>query len=130
MCYYLLTKLNGDNMQKIETVTIDKTARNFIDVLKQVEFSVASATARKIEVLKIACDPENTLSSVVLTSLHRAVRKCKKMEKIDFFIFGENFFSGDAATDYLLGRAEYAKDYEDFEKQNRNIVIVYISPKK
>ena len=117
-------------MQKIEKVTIDTTARNFVDVLKQVEYSIASATARNIEVLKISCDPENTLSSVVLTSLRRAVRKCKKMEKIEFFIFGENFYSGDAATDYLLGRAEYVKEDEDFEKQNKNIVIVYMATKK
>ena len=117
-------------MRIIDKVIIDTTARNFIDVLKQVEYSVASATARDIEVLKIVCDPENTLSSVVSTSLRRAVRKCKRMGKIDFFIFGENFYAGDAATDYLLERAEYVKEDEDFEKKNENLAIVYISIKK
>ncbi len=117
-------------MQKIEQVTIDATARNFLDVLKQVEYSIASATARNIEVLKIICTPETTLSRVVCASMRRAVRKCKSMGKIDFFIFGENFYFEDAATEYLCQRAEYVKDDGDFGKNNKNIAIVYISPKK
>ena len=117
-------------MDKIETLYIDTSARNFLDVLKQTEYYIASCAARKIEVLKLVCIPDATVSRVVRTSLKRAVRKCKAMNKIEFFVFGENFHSDDASTEYLCTRAEYVKDDEDFGTRNENIAIVYIKSKK
>ena len=117
-------------MEKIETAKIDITARNYNDVLKQTEYHIASATARGINVLKIICDPDATLSKVVQTSLRRATRKCKTMGKIEFFIFGENFKEYDAATDYLCQRCDFAREDEDFGKGNKDIVIVYINSNK
>ena len=116
-------------MKKIETQYIDKTARNFLDVLKQTEYYIASATARDVDVLKLVCSPEETLSKVVKSSLRRASRKCKSMGKIEFFIFGEDFHPENFATDYLCGKAEYVKDDEDFDANNENIVILYIKQK-
>ena len=117
-------------MKKIEIAYIDKSSRNFLDVLKQTEYHVASATARNIEVLKLICNPEETVSKVVKSSLKRSVRKCKSMGKIEFFIFGEKFNAEDYATAYLCQRAEYVKEDVDYNANNENIVLVYIKPKK
>ena len=117
-------------MSKIEISKIDTTSRNYLDVLKQVEYFVASATSRGISVLKISCDPDNTLSKVVKSSLKRASRRCKALDKIEFFIFGENFNSDDSATAYLCEKAEFVRDDEDFGANNENIVILYIKQKR
>ena len=117
-------------MQKIETVNIDTETRNYLDVLKQAEYYIASATVRGIRVIKFVSSPESTRSRVVKNSLRRAVRKCKSMGKIDFFVFGENFNNDDTVSSYLCDRAEYVKDDPDFCAGNENIVLVYINQKK
>ena len=111
-------------MEKIETVKLDTSSGAYINALKQIEYAIASASVRGIDILKLSCEDSERRS--VCKNMQRAVRYFKKAGKIHCFVFGDKFGGNDDTTRYLLEKAEYIKDDADFEKNNEEIAIVYV----
>ena len=94
-------------MDKIEIVNLDTSSGSYINAFKQIEFAIASAAVRDIEVLKFSC--ENAICKSFKNNMRRAIRQMKKAGKINCFVYGENFKGDNDETRYLLEKAEYIK---------------------
>lgn len=108
----------------METVNLDTSSGSYINMLKQIEYAIASASVRNVDILKFSCENSERRSSS--NNMQRAIRYFKKLGKIHCFVFGEKFGGGDDTTRYLLEKAEYIKDDIDFGKGNEEIAIVYV----
>ena len=111
-------------MKEIETVKLDTSSGGYINALKQIEFAIASASVRNVDIIKFSC--ENSERSSFLKNMQRAIRHFKKTGKIYCFVFGDKFCHDDDTTRYLLERAEYIKYDTDFGKGNEEIAIVHV----
>ena len=111
-------------MKKIETVKLDTSSGVYINALKQIEYAIASASVRNVDILKFSC--ENSERRSFSKNMQRAIRYFKKSGKINCFVFGDKFGDGDDTTRYLLEKAEYIKDDIDFDRGNGEIAIVYV----
>ena len=113
-------------MKEIETVKLDTSSGVYINALKQIEYAIASAAVRRIDILKFSC--ENSERRSFCKNMQRAIRHFKKTGKIHCFVFGDKFGHDDDTTRYLLEKAEYIKEDADFDSGNEDIAIVYVKP--
>ena len=111
-------------MKKIETVKLDTSSGGYVYALKQIEYAIASASVRNVDILKFSC--ENSERKSFSKNMQRAIRYFKKTGKIHCFVFGDQFCDSDDTTIYLLEKAEYIKDDIDFGRGNEEIAIVYV----
>lgn len=111
-------------MKQIEVVKLDTSSGKYVSAFKQIEFAIASAMVRDIEIVKFSCEDAECKS--FKNNMRRAIRHFKKKGKINCFVFGENFQGDNDVTRYLLEKAEYIKNDCDFENKNDNVVFVYV----
>ena len=111
-------------MNIVEKINLDTTSGNYENILKQMEFSLASAVVRNIDVIKFSC--EKSVPKSAQKNMHRAIRYFKKIGKIRCFIFGADFKTDDDTTRYLIERAEYIKYDTDLDSGNEKIALVYV----
>ena len=114
-------------MNNIEKVCLETTSGKYASAYKQIEFAIASASVRGVEILKFSC--ENSLCKSFRSNMKRAIRHFKKAGKLQCFVFGENFEGDNDVTRYLLQKSEYLKNDDDFEKGNEDIALVYVNSK-
>ena len=108
----------------METVNLDTSSGGYVNILKQIEYAIASASVRKVDILKFSCENSERKSSS--DNMRRAIRYFKKIGKIHCFVFGDKFGDGDDTTRYILEKAEYIKNDTDFGNGNEEIAIVYV----
>lgn len=111
-------------MNNIETVKLDTSSGKYENALKQVEFAIASAAVRGVDIIKLSC--ENPICKTFRSNMMRSVRHFKKEGRINCFVAGENLKGDNDVTRYLLQKADYIKSDADFENENENIVVVYV----
>ncbi len=111
-------------MKKIERVNLDTSSSSYTNALKQIEYAIASASVRGVDVLKFSC--ENPICKSFLKNMQRAIRYVKKDGKIHCFVFGDKFDNSDDTTRYILEKAEYVRHDTDLGRENGEIAIVYV----
>ncbi len=111
-------------MKFIETIELDTSSGKYENAFKQIEFAIASAFVRGVDIIKFSC--ENPICKTFRSNMLRAVRHFKKEGRINCFVSGENFKGDNDVTRYLLQKADYIKNDCDFENENENIVLVYV----
>lgn len=125
----------GDIYMNQDTYTFDETYHLELleglpetkTILRQVEFTLASARARGKHLLKYIHDDSLGKSKDRLRrEVRRLFRVAKKEGRILLMIRGEDFSMTDSMTRYLAQRCPQVELDADMDQKNDNMTVVYL----